>query len=195
MIGSGGAARRRGEVVPGGEGEERGEVEAGGVEGGGEGFEGGAALGEGEGAEVAGAVLEEVVGAQVRGVAAELGRRDGLAVQALLQVGEGGDAAVVAADEELAVEGGVEVEGVEEVGEGAGRCRRRCGSRGGGRAASAAAWTRMPSHFHSAAKSAGSRRARSVSSRAWESMTGRKGVGAAVRAAGRCRSSQAKSGT
>ena len=84
----------------------------------GEGFEGGAALGEGERAEVAGAVLEEVVGAQVGGVAAELGGGDGLAVQALLQVGEGGDAAVLAADEELAVEGGVEVEGVEQVGEG-----------------------------------------------------------------------------
>ena len=84
----------------------------------GEGFEGGAALGEGERAEVAGAVLQEVVGAQVRGVAAELGGGDGLAVEALLQVGEAGDAAVLAADEELAVEGGVEVEGFEEVGEG-----------------------------------------------------------------------------
>ena len=96
-------------------------------------LEGGAALGEGERAEVAGAVLQEVVGAQVGGVAAELGGGDGLAVQPLLQVGEGGDAAVVAADEQLAVERGVEVERVERGRGRRRRCRRRCASRAGGR--------------------------------------------------------------
>ena len=73
MIGSGGAARRRREVVAGGEGQERREVDAGRVEGRGEGFEGGAALGEGERAQVAVAELQQVVGAQVRGVAAQVG--------------------------------------------------------------------------------------------------------------------------
>ena len=102
-VGRGGA--QRGEVVAGGEGQERREVDAGRVEGRDQGFEGGAALGEGERAEVAGAELQEVVGAQVRRVAAQVGGADGLAVQPLLQVGEAGDAAGLGvADQELAVD-------------------------------------------------------------------------------------------
>ena len=119
MIGSGGSARSAARSSQVAKRQERREVEAGGVELRHQRLEGGAALGEGQRAEVAVAVLQEVVGAQVRRVAAELRGGDGLAVQPLLQVGEGGDRAVVAADQQLAVEGGVEVEGVEQVGEGA----------------------------------------------------------------------------
>ena len=79
-------------------------------------------------------------------------------------------------DQQLAVERGVEVEGVDEVGEGAGDVVAGARVEPAAVPASATAWTRMPSHFHSAAKSAGSRRAKSPSSSACESMTGRNGV-------------------
>ena len=141
-------------------------------------------------------MLQEVVGAQVRGIAAELGGGDGLAVQPLLQVGEGGDRAVVAADQQLAVEHGVEVERVDQVGEGAGDVVAGAGVEPAAVPASAAAWTRMPSHFHSAAKSAGSRRAKSrLLERVGEHDRAERGARRPAPGCGPVPVSQAKSGT
>ena len=148
-------------------------------------LEGGAALGEGQRAEVARAVLQQVVGAQVRRVAAELGGRDGLAVQPLLQVGEGGDRAVVAAHQQLAVERGVEVERVERGRGRRRRCRRRCASRAGavrprrrpGRGCRPISTRRRSRRGRACAKSA--------SSSACDSITGRKRGGGGGRRARR----------
>jgi hypothetical protein len=79
----------------------------------------GAAGVEGERAEVFRAVEEEVVEADGGGVVGQELGADGLAVEALLEVGEGGDGAV-ADDEELAVEDGFELHGGEDFGEGGG---------------------------------------------------------------------------
>ena len=124
---------QRGEVVAGREGQERREVDARRVEGRDQGFERGAALGEGERAQVAVPELQQVVGAQVRRVAAQVGGRDRLAVQPLLQVGEAGDRRRRPAGGRAARRRARRRRSAPRRGRGRRRrCRRRCASRAGG---------------------------------------------------------------
>ena len=113
------------------------------------------------------------------GVAAQVGGGDGLAVEPLLEVGEGRDAARLGADEQLAVDRGVEVERFDEVGEGAGDVVAGAGvepplvALGDGLDADA-----VPFPFGGVV--GGVERPRSPSSTAWESITGRNGAAAAL---------------
>jgi len=121
-----GACAQFGELVEGGEGNEFREVHAGGAGAGEPVFQAGAAGVEGQLAQVLGAVEQQVVEADGGGmVGAQLGA-DGLAVEALLQVGEGGDGAV-ADDQEFAVEHALEIHGFEDFGEGGGDILRATG--------------------------------------------------------------------
>ena len=87
-----------------------------------------AALGEGQLAQVLAVDQERIVEAHVRGELLHLPLRHALAVEALLQVVEGGDLAV-AQHQQLAVEHGIEVEAARPRRGSCGRCRRRCASR------------------------------------------------------------------
>ena len=104
------------------------------------------------------AVGEKIVGAQMRGKFGDQLRRDGFAVEPLLQHVEGLHAAL-AHDQKFAVDGAGEAQGVEQIGKALGdvfagaRIKPRDPSCRPCRAATAC--TRMPSHFHSAMKSAG----------------------------------------
>src|SRR5687767_7885348 len=77
------------------------------------------ALGEGQGTQVVLSKLEEVVAAHEGGKSFANLRRHGLAVETLLQVGKGAGRVDGVADQQLAVERGGEVHGVDEIGEGA----------------------------------------------------------------------------
>ncbi len=110
----------------------------------------------------------------------ELGR-DGLAVEPLLQHVEGLHAAL-AHDQQFAVDRAVEAAAPRPGRGSSPRCPRRCANRAGDcRVPSSrgrpTACTRMPSHFHSARKSAGSSAAKSASSIACASIAGRNGAG------------------
>ena len=114
-----GSAAGGGEILPGREGHHGREVDARIVEAGDEGLQAPAPLGEGQGAQVLLALGQDVVDAQMRRKLRDELRRHGLPVQALLEHVEALHPAV-AHDQQLAVDGALEIERLDEIREGAG---------------------------------------------------------------------------
>ncbi len=107
-------------------------------------------------------------------------RRHGLAVEPLLQVGEGlRPRPSRGATSNSPSSAALEVQRLDQIGEGRRDVVAGARIEPPRRRRPATACTRMPSHFHSATKSAGSSAARSPSSSGWASITGRNGAGRA----------------
>ena len=138
---------------------------------------------------------QDVVETDVGGVAPGQRRRWRLAPQPLLQVVERCHD-VVAHHQQLAVEDGGEGQRRGDFRETPRRRRRRCARRAARPAGTRcpASCTRMPSHFHSAAKSAATRFSSSPSSSGCASIIGRKTAASPAAGGGACPSSQANSG-
>ena len=139
-----------------------------------------APFGERQLAQVLAVLDQQIIGAQMRGKFRQQLRVDGLAVEPLLQHVERLHAAV-AQDQQFAVDRAIEMQRIDQDRETRRKYPRRCANRAARRAcrraSPATACTRMPSHFHSAVKSAGSSAAKSCSSIACASITGRNGAG------------------